>query len=236
MDEALEFLKSYGFGDDVNEGRCGDKLKPIDEAIIASHGDAAARLEIEKKLIEVLKGDASRNGKDVVCRKLKVIGTDASVPTLSSMLGDDNHSHMARYALQSIPGEAASKALLDAVGSLNGKLKAGVIGSLGARGDNSAVEALGKLIGDKDAVVANSAALALGAIGTSEAAKALADASPSDAVAANVVDSSLTCAERLLASGDKAGALAIYKKLKGNSAKHIKLAATRGMLACAGKK
>lgn len=236
MDEALEFLKSYGFGDDVNEGRCGDKLKPIEEAITASYGDAAARLEIEKKLIEVLKSDASRNGKDVVCRKLKVIGTDASVPTLASMLGDENHSHMARFALQSIPGDAAGKALRDAAGSLKGTLKAGVIGSLGARGDNSAVEMLGKLIGDKDNVVANSAALALGAIGTADAAKALADSTPNDAVEANVVDSALSCAEGLLAAGDKSGALAIYKKLKGNSAKHIKLAATRGMLACAGKK
>lgn len=230
MEKALELLKTYTWGDDRNA------LKPIDEAITASHGDKAARQEIEEKLIAVLKSDASRNGKDYVCRKLKIVGTDASVPTLASMLGDANHSHMARFALQSIPTQAASKALLAALGSVSGKLKAGVIGSLGARGDNSAVGALGRLLGNNDAVVAKSAAAALGAIRTSDAAKVLGENERNPEATVAVIDAKLACAESLLASGDKLGALSIYKSLhSGGSAKHIKLAATRGMLACAGK-
>lgn len=236
MEKALELLKTYTWGDNVtgDKGVFGKELKPLDDAIVDSAGDEDARKEIEEKLIGILKGDASADGKNYVCRLLKFVGTDASVPTLSSMLGDDKHSHMARYALQSIPGDVASKALIDAVGALSGKLKAGVIGSLGARGDNGAVSKLANLLGDKDNLIATSAAKALGAIRTKDAAKALSDAKPNEEVAAAVIDSTLSCAEGLLAAGDKTGALAIYKSLKGNPAKHIKLAATRGMLACAG--
>ena len=229
MKEALDLLQKYTWGDDRNA------LKPIDDAIVASHGDATKRKEIEEALIGVLSGDASRNGKDYVCRKLKVIGTDASVPALASMLGNKDHSHMARYALQSIPTEAASKALVDSLGSVSGALKAGVLGSLGARGDNSAVSAIAKLIGDSDGAVATAAANALGAIRTPDAAKALADAKPADGVAAAVMNATLSCAEGILASGDKSAAKAIYQKLMTSSAKSVKLAATRGMLACAGK-
>jgi hypothetical protein len=51
------------------------------------------------------------------------------------------------------------------------------------------------------------------------------------------VDASLACAESLLAAGKNLDALAIYKGLAaGDPPKHVKLAATRGMLACTSKK
>jgi hypothetical protein len=80
--------------------------------------------------------------------------------------------------------------------------------------------------------------LALGAIGAAEAARALRTAKPANAeVKAAARDSALTCAEGLVASGNKAEALAIYKSFLGDDQpKHVRLAATRGMLACAGKK
>ena len=54
---------------------------------------------------------------------------------------------------------------------------------------------------------------------------------------AAVTDARLSCAEGLLAAGNKGEALAIYKSLVGEGEpKQVKLAATRGMLACAGKK
>ena len=224
MKEALEKLQTYQWGDDRKA------LRPIDEAIVASHGDDAARAEIETALIGVLTSDATRNGKDYVCRKLKIIGTAASVPTLAAMLGDDNHSHMARFALQSIPGTAASNALTGALSdsSIPDELKIGVIGSLGARGDDSVVGPLGKLLNGDNQQLANAAANALGAIQTADAAKLLASAKPT----ATVMDATLACAEGMLHGGDKSGAKAIYQKLMASKEKQIKLAATRGVLAC----
>lgn len=230
LDKAFNTLQTYDWGDDRNA------LNPIDEAIVATQNDTAGRKDLEDRLIAVLKSDGTRNGKDYVCRKLKIIGTTASVPTLAAMLSDEDHSHMARYALESMPNAAAGKALLDAVSKLAGKLQAGVIGSLGVRQDDESVPALAALVGDEDALIAQAAAHALGAIRSSVAAQALAGANANAAADHAVTDASLACAESLLADGDKAGALGIYKRLsKGKPAKHVKLAATRGMLACAGK-
>ena len=229
LDKAFELLHDYKWGDDPAG------LAPIDEAIVASQEDASARRDLEDRLMAILASDATRNGKDVACRKLKVIGTDRSVPLLAAMLHDENHSHMARYALQSTQGEAAGQALRNALSKVSGKLQIGVISSIGARKDNDAVAALGKLLSSSDAAVARAAALALGAIESSEAANALARSAANPAIAQVVQDATLACAENLLAQGNKGQAMVIYQRVSTTDcAKHVKLAATRGMLACAG--
>ena len=155
---SFEALKTYDWGTDPKV------LNPIDEAVVATHGDAAARKELEARLAAVLKTDVPRDAKDFVCRKLMVIGTAASVPALAELLPDKDLSHMARYALERIPAPEAAQALRDALPKIDNALKMGVIGSLGVRQDAASVPALVALLGDADATVARSAALALGAI------------------------------------------------------------------------
>jgi HEAT repeat protein len=235
LDKAFEALKTFDWGADNSKFRA--LLGPIEDAIPASHGNAAARKDLEKKLAAMLSGNASRAAKDYVGRKLAVIGTAESVPALAALLGDKDLSHMARYALERIPGPEATKALCDAVGKTSGAQKAGAIGSLGARGDAAAIACLASLTGDADASVALAAATALGNIGTVEADTALKDAKPaSDAVKLRVADARLTAGERLLAAGDKAGAKAIYQSLVASPVKNVRLAATRGLLLASGKK
>jgi HEAT repeat protein len=225
MKQALEQLQTYTWGDDPQS------LRPIEDAITSSYGNDEARREIEAALIAVLHSDASRAAKDYVCRQLKIIATDASVPALASLLGDADQSHMARFALQSIPRDAATDALIQALDdpALPAALQLGVIGSLGARGDDAAVAPLSKLLSSEHEQIATAAANALGAIRSAAAAKALAGSPPRAAV----MNALLSCAEAMLDRGDKAGAKAIYQKLLGNDKKQIKLAATRGILACA---
>jgi HEAT repeat protein len=190
------------------------------------------------RLAEVLKSNVSRDAKDFVCRKLMACGGAASVPTLAVLLGDKDLSHMARYALERIPAPQAAAALRDSLSKLSGALQVGVIGSLGVRRDAESVPALAALLRDSDASVARAAAYALGDIRSPEAAKALADAKPDRApVAAAATDASLSCAEALLHAGKKAEAIALYKSLSGEQQpKHVRVAATRGILAAAGKK
>ncbi len=227
--KAFETLQAYDWGDDRNA------LNPIDEAIVATHDDSAGRKDLEDRMIAVLESDATRNGKDFVCRKLRIIGTEASVAALAAMLSDEDHSHMARYALESMPNAAAGKALLDSLSKLTGKLKVGAIGSLGVRQDDRSVPTLAALVGDDDAPVAEAAAHALGAIRTPDAAKVLVGVKPNPAAVHAVTDALLACAESLLVAGDKATALTIYTRVSsGEPPKYVKLAATRGMLACAG--
>jgi HEAT repeat protein len=184
-----------------------------------------------------LKSEISRDAKDYVCRKLTIVGTAAAAPTLAELLGNEDHAHMARFALERIEAPVAGQALRDALPKLNGKLKIGVISSIGARRDSLAVPALGGLLKDPDAAVARAAAIALGNISSGEAAKALQSAGSSEEQARQtLVDAQLCCAEALLAENRKADALAIYKSLAGEQqSKLVRLAATRGILACAGK-
>jgi HEAT repeat protein len=146
---------------------------------------------------------------------------------------------MARYALERIPAAEAAQALRDAAPNLSGRLKIGVIGSLGVRRDEASVTALATSLGDADAAVACAAACALGDIGAPEAANALRDSSQAVApsVKQAVADARLACAERLLGEGKRAEAMDVYKSLSGaDQSKQVRLAATRGLLLAAGKK
>lgn len=231
LDKALEALQTYDWGPDAKV------LRPIEEQINATHGDAAARSELEGQLTAVLKTDAPYDAKQMVCRYLRTIGTKASVPILAELLPDEKLSHMSRYALERIDAPEAAAALRDALPKLDGELKIGVISSLGVRGDEASIPALAELIGSDDTATARAAAHALGAMRTPAAAKALAKAEPSAEIASATTDASFACAEALLTDGKNTEALAIYKGFAGEGQpKHVKLAATRGMLACAGKK
>ena len=233
VDKAFDALKTYDWGQDRNT------LKPIDDAVVASHGDAAARKGLETRLAAVLKSDAPQAAKDYVCRQLSLIGSADSVPALAALLTDAKLSHMGRYALERMPCPEAVGAMRDALAKTSGKLKVGVINSLAVRRDTGSVAALVALLKDSDQQIAGAAASALGDIGTSEAAKALGafQASAPEGLRLVAADACLACAEQLLAGGKKAEAMLIYKSLaKPDQPKHVRVAATRGLLAAAGKK
>ena len=233
VDKAFEALKTYDWGTDRKT------LSPIDEAVVATRGDAAARKDLETRLVAVLTSGASRSAKDYVCRTLKTIGTAESVPALAALLPGKDLSHMARYALERIPAPEAAAAMRDALPKLSGTLKVGVIGSLGVRRDAASVAALAGLLGDADKSIASEAAHALGTIGNLEAGKTLGEWAKKapEGVKPAVVDACLVCAEQLLADGKKAEAIVLYKSLSGeDQPKHVRLAARRGLLAAAGKR
>jgi HEAT repeat protein len=231
LDQAFDSLKTYDWG------TSREPMVEIDNAVIESHDDEAARKDLESRLAVVLKTDVSRDAKDFVCRKLMIIGTAASVPTLAELLSDKDLAHMARFALERIPAPEAAQALRDALPKLNGSLKIGVISSLGVRRDTESVAPLAVLLADSDATVARAAAFALGDIRTSEAAIALSKTRMAATAQPAIIDASLFCAEGLLADGKRNEALAIFKSyVAEDQPKHVRLAATKGILACAGKK
>ena len=121
---------------------------------------AASAVAQETELLAVLRSDASVQEKSAACRQLAQVATKESVPTLAAMLGDEKLSHMARYALETIRDPSADAALRDALDSVAGTPRLGVIGSLGARRDRQAVEALAKLLPGNDSTAAQAAARA----------------------------------------------------------------------------
>jgi len=187
---------------------------------------------VEAKLIAILKSpSATSDGKHWVCRLLRQIGSQESVPALAPLLADKELATVARWALQSIPSPKADEALRDALGRLQGDLRAGVIQTIGARGDRQAVPLLAPLAADKDAVVAEAALFALGIIGGPEALQALQAAAKDDRLKGPRQHAMLLCAERMLAEGKPAEAAGVYRGLyKEASDPVIRTAALRGTL------
>jgi hypothetical protein len=231
LDDAFEALKKYDWGTDRAP------VRPIEAAVTAAHGKPAEREDLEKRLLAALASDISRDARGFVCRMLTIVGGPASGPVLGVLLADEYLSHMARYALERIPSSEAGRALREALPTLNGKLKIGVISSLGSRRDRPSVTALRDLLNDQDASVACAAAVALGQIGGVLAAAVLEGCSPTAAETKRaVIDARLACAEALLAEDNKAAALGIYQSLAGDGqGRLVRLAATRGMLSCAAR-
>ncbi len=232
-DTAFNTLKTYDWGADRAT------LNPIDEAIVATQNDPAARKTLEQRLADTLSGGLPRSAQDYVCRRLRVVGTAQSVPALAALLPVEETSHIARYALERISDEKATEALRSALPKVGTKLKPGMIGGLGARRDTKSVETLSKLLGDSDAAVALAAAHSLGLIGTPPAANALSKFAKK--VPANmklpVADARLLCAEQLLADGKKGEAVALYKELQAEDLPtNVKVAAMKGMTTAATKK
>ena len=233
VDKSFEALKTFDWGTNY------DVILAIDDAVIATHGNAADRKDLETRLTAVLLTNAPRPAKDFTCRMLSEIGSADCVPALAELLTDKDFSHMARYALERIGGPESVKAMRDALPEVSGALKAGMIESLGARRDGASVEVLTVLAGGPDKMLAFAATNALGKIGTPEAAKSLSDfvKKAPDELKPIATDAYLVCAGRLSAEGKNAQAMLMCKGLRGeDQPKNVRLAATRGLLAAAAKK
>jgi len=222
-DDIYKRILKYEFGDDRED------LIFVEEAIRAATPDQCK--EIETRLIGILKSpDAANAAKDAACRMLRQIGTAQSVPALAELLTDEKLSHMARYAMQGMACPEVDAAFRGALGKVSGKIKIGLIGSIGARANRKAVPELSKLITDKDTTIARAAVIALGQIGGAEAAKALAGARVPDALQSCRADAYLMCADKMFAEGETSDAAAIYREMLGEgNAAAVRIAALRGI-------
>jgi type 1 glutamine amidotransferase len=80
LDELLADIAKYEYG------RSRQPLAEVEDLIRSASGSPEKLKEMEKSLVGFLASDATPAGKQFVCRKLSVIGTKESVPTLAAML------------------------------------------------------------------------------------------------------------------------------------------------------
>ena len=229
LEQSFELLKGYKPADDPTG------LIPIDRAVMDTHGNPAARAALEQRLAGYLGAAYSSVARSFVCRELAIIGSAASVPALAPLLLDDELSVFARQALERIPGPEADKALRDAIAKSSGRTKIGIVNSVAVRRDPRSVSLLVKAAHEEPEATA-AAAKALGEIGTIESARALetfrGKGTPAQRLA--VADAFLICAERLVASGERAQAVKIIQPLTDASQPaHVRLAANRALSAAA---
>jgi HEAT repeat protein len=188
----------------------------------------------EMNPIEVLQSDAPLEDKVEACRLISVSGDVNAVPVLEPLLADEELSHMARYALEPMKSDEVGAALRRALQTTSGKLKSGIVASLGVRRDAAAVSELIPLLQDGDGVIVEAAARALGRIAAPEGVEALktAIAQPnlSYAIAQALGEGLFFAAEVILENGASAEAVPLYDVAYGMDALpvHIRAAALRG--------
>jgi HEAT repeat protein len=205
--------------------------------VFPSVGAAQLTNKTEDELIGILQGDAPLSEKALACKHLSVKGSSKAVPVLAPLLADSKLASWARIALEVIPGAAADEALRNAAESLQGRLLVGVLHSIGVRRDAAAVDLLTTRLQDKDVEVASAAALALGRIGNEAATQVLRKALSGEPKQARdtVAEGCILCAERALAQGRAADAVAIYDEVRlGDVPYQRVLDATRGAILARG--
>ncbi|MFW6163570.1 MAG: HEAT repeat domain-containing protein [Planctomycetota bacterium] len=219
----------------------GQSRKPLTTAatvIRDLRNEPNMRPQIETRLLGLLQGKATVDARRWACRQLSIVASAKSVPPLASRLTDPDLAHMARWALERIPGDEAGAALRKALPTAKGELRIGLINSIACRGDAEALPALKALAGDQDAQTAAAAIAALGQIGGEQAAQILAKLRE-DAPAERqpiVTDAWLRCADQLVAAGKRDSAAAIYKQVYDEpGGEQFRTAAFRGLLATGDK-
>ena len=126
--------------------------------------------KVEEQLLTTLAlPGCTEAGRAFLCKMLAWVGSAKSVPALAALVRETKTADAARTALEIIPGPEASAALRDALASLAGNAKAGLIGSIAARRDVAARAALAALKDNtaEPAVVRGTAARALECLATS---------------------------------------------------------------------
>ncbi len=207
--QALAVLDHY----DTGSGR--GPLVALDILAARSSEDQRFRQQLEKGLIQKLRANLSATAREYICSKLAMMGTDASVPALASLLCDPNVSTAALNALTNLPGSTPAKALRKCLHSLAGLELIGCIYALSSRRDEGSVSALAPLLRHTSPRVAAAAAQALGEIGSAKASRILRDSYPTspEPVRASMNDALLECAEKLTQAGKETEAQSVYSFL-----------------------
>lgn len=137
----------------------------VHQQVVQTPPSSQARLE-QQLLAALAAHGCTAAGRAFLCEMLALIGSARSVPALAGLLRDPKTADAARYALEAIPGDDANAALSGALSALSGAAKAGLVGSIAARGDRAARPALAALKDNsaEPAIVRDAAARALAAL------------------------------------------------------------------------
>lgn len=207
-------------------------------ALTTSIAVAQQELKTEQENLSILQSDAALFDKARACEQLSIVGTRESVGVLAGLLGDEQLSDYARFALEPIDDNSVDKVFRDALGKVSGRKLAGVISSIGARGDTKAVGGLKKLVYNTKSGVSADAIAALGRIASDDAIEIIVKALSSGPVELRIpaAEACLAAGQQLLMRNKTEKALALYNSLaKADVADHLTSAATYGSIITRGE-
>jgi hypothetical protein len=193
---------------------------------------AAARKALAGQLAAALNTKQPPQVANVLCDLLSLIGDQAEVATLATVLNDAESREYARAALERIPGKASLDALVAAAKTGDATFRVGVINSLGVRGGDDAIVVLESAAADKDPQVALAAGEALATLGVAAADEQLIKLAAGSEPRAKLRSDKarVRLAEKLAAGGNKDAAKKIFQSVaSGDAAPAQKFAAEQGL-------
>jgi len=153
-------------------------------------------------------------------RLLSYIAGDAEVPVLAELTRDLDLREMARFTLERIPSEAATKALIKALDEVGPDFRVGVIGALAKRRSDGAPAALRKAAEDGEKPVRIAAVEALANFPDPSHDALIAKATRADCrqCRARAHKARVRLAETLAKAGSKRAAKRIYNAIRQSDA------------------
>ena len=227
LDEAFRELMVLEPGQDLQQ------FRPIERAVGAAQSDESIRADIEARLVQVLRGEASELGKDYACRQLVTVGGDVAIAALRELVPDARMSHMARFGLEGIGGPKAAGALRNLLDTTDGLQQIGVVISLGRMADADAAAPIALLLDNAERPLADACLTALGQIGTVPAARALQEYVGKEGSSSSpaAIDALLAAAESLCRAGQYELAAELCHGLLGAESRRVREGAFRGWIA-----
>jgi HEAT repeat protein len=224
IDKQLAELKTFRY-----EGN-GDAIRDLETMILQLPIGSPLNAKIEKKLIDAM-GPSNDIGRGIICRQLRVIGTDQCIAAVAPMLSDPKQTDAARLVLQGIGSKAATKVMHEALPHATGAVQVGLINSLAKLGYEPLRSDCIRLISSEDPAVAGAAIRALGKLGGVESLQALIQSKNKlNAQLATEVDLALISgADQLVRAGEEKKAKEYFSMLY-KQAGQSRLAALRGLV------
>lgn len=206
IEKAVASLSAYEDAKDFSG------LRTIEAMLRTEPSGSPALRDLEQRLAALIAGQATNEGKTEACKILCVIGGDASLAPLAKLLEDEALAEIACLALSHYPA-SADNVLREALPRAKGRGAIAIANLLGERRVSGAVSALSTFAKETGPAAADAAALALGKIGTPEAAAALAEMRAVQQPRLCVLMGSLRCAQRLVITGKSGDADALCEQL-----------------------
>ncbi len=168
LDTVLQALEKF----DHSQGE--SPALALERLVFRIKDEPGARGEVEKKLLEFFAGPVTGDARMAVSKPLSWIAGSESVKALAPFLTDPEKTDAARYVLERIPGEEASRALIEALDKAPAAVIPGIISSLGHRRVEGAVPEFEKILSKRPAAgVVSSILEALGNTGEKKAVEIL---------------------------------------------------------------
>ena len=174
---AEPYSKVLGYQSGANRG-------PLTEIEATIRGASTDRYrEIEARLIATItNANATTACKQWACRKLRYVGSKASLQMLAILLNDQRVSHFALMAIVGIEGDEANEAIRRALKTCVADARISMINALGMRRDIKAIQPISLLLNVDDLSTSIAAITALGRIGTVDSLKVLQSAGIRDSL------------------------------------------------------